>query len=101
MGSALFHILGIDIKHNNTGNYCDAGVAPVQVICLIANCTIGLLLNPIIDSGVLNYSKLYENGGLVAGPAALPDSFNGSFVEIDEWLVEGRRYDNTQTSLQD
>ena len=70
-----------------------------QVICLIANCTIGLLLNPTIDSGVLNYSKLYENGGLVAGPAAVPNSFNGSFVEIDERLAEGRRYDNTQTSL--
>ena len=66
-----------------------------QVICLIANCTIGLLLNPTIDSGVLNYSKLYENGGLVAGPAAVPDSFNGNFAEIDERLAEGRRYDNT------
>ena len=57
--------------------------------------------NPTIDSRVLNYSKLYENGGLVVGPAAVPDSFNRSFVEIDEWLAEGRRYDNTQTSLQD
>ena len=66
-----------------------------QVICLIANCTIGLLLNPTIDSGVLNFSKLYENGGLVAGPAAMLDSFNGSFAEIDERLAEGRRYDNT------
>ena len=57
--------------------------------------------NPTNDSGVLNCSKLYENGGLVAGPAAVPDSFNGSFAEIDEQLAEGRRYDNTQTSLQD
>ena len=39
-----------------------------QVICLIANCTIGLLLNPTVDSRVLNYSKLYKNGGLVVGP---------------------------------
>ena len=46
-------------------------------------------------SGVLNYSKLYENDGLVDGPVAMPDSFNGSFVEIDERLAEGRRYDNT------
>ena len=72
-----------------------------QVICLISNGTIGLLLNPTIDLGVLNYSKLYENGGLVVGPATVPYSFNGSFVEIDERLAEGRRYDNTQTSLQD
>ena len=43
--------------------------------------------NPTIDSRVLNYYKLYENGGLVAGPAAVPDSFNGSFAEIDERLV--------------
>ena len=57
--------------------------------------------NPTIDSGVLNYFKLYENAGLVVGPAAVPDCFNGSFVEIDERLAEGRRYDNTQTSLQD
>ena len=66
-----------------------------QVICLIANCTIDLLLNPTIDSRVLNYSKLYENGGLVVEPAAMPDYFNGSFAEIDERLAEGRRYDNT------
>ena len=66
-----------------------------QVICLIANCTIGLLMNPTIDSGVLNYYKLYENGGLVARPAAVPNYFNGSFVEIDERLAKGRRYDNT------
>ena len=43
--------------------------------------------NPTIDSGVLNYSKLYENGGLVVEPATVPDSFNGSFPEIDEGLV--------------
>ena len=43
--------------------------------------------NPTIDSGVLNYSKLYENSSLVVGPAAVHDYFNGSFAEIDERLV--------------
>lgn len=54
--------------------------------------------NPTIDSGVLNYSKLYENGGLVAGPAAVPDSFNGSFAEIDEGLVGPSREREGQSS---
>jgi len=43
--------------------------------------------NPNIDSRVLNYSKLYENDGFVAGPVVVPDSLNGCFVEFDGWLV--------------
>lgn len=43
--------------------------------------------NPNIDSGVLNYSKLYENDGFAAGPVAVPDSLNGSFAEFDGQLV--------------
>ena len=49
------------------------------------------LWNPTIDLGVLNYSKLYKNGGLVVGPAAVPDSFNGNFAEIDERLGRGQK----------
>jgi hypothetical protein len=43
--------------------------------------------NPNIDSGVLNYSKLYENDGFAAGPVAVPNSLNGSFAEFDGRLV--------------
>lgn len=43
--------------------------------------------NPNIDSGVLNYSKLYENDGFAAGPVAVPDSLNGGFAEFDGRLV--------------
>ena len=32
----------------------------------------------------------------MAGPAAVPDSFNGSFAEIDEWLAEGRNCDRNE-----
>ena len=47
-------------------------------------------------SGVLNYSKVYENGVLVVGLADVPNSFNGSFVEIDECLAEGRNSDRNE-----
>ena len=47
--------------------------------------------NPTIDSRVLNYSKLYKNGGLVAGPVVVPNSFNYSFSEIDERLGRGQK----------
>ena len=57
--------------------------------------------NPTIDSGVLNYSKLYENGGLVARQLRYLILLMTVLRKLMNGLAEARRYDNTQTSLQD